>query len=504
MTGATLYLAAYAALIPVPAAATILRGGAYNIPGIVSLCIAPAALHRSRGRERAGWFCVIAVAAFWLAAEAIYALYAIRGVDAGVPALPDVFYYLGYGAFMGAVVLLAPGRRRLADRRSLLDGAVVMIASAAVGWDVILAPLHDSSTYSRFAQAVVLGYPILDLGLLVTLIVSFYGSTTRFPRAMLALVAAALCTIAGDVPYLLDYGADARYPAWVDLGWLAGYWCLALALYEAGHGSRARFAFLPRTRAQSIAGLVLPYVAVAPAGIATLVAAFIAGMPSVLMVGSSLALVLLLLRQWVTLLENRRLTAALEREIAFSGELVDQLEARAAELEQLEARARYDAEHDHLTGLYNRRAWFARAAQPGVTAVAIVDIDFFKRVNDVHGHPAGDHVLKEVAWRLEGLLGHGATIGRLGGEEFAACFTVPYAEAEDACLGLVETIATIPVALASGEELAVSVSCGLAPNLGAGHDAIDASYELADGALYDAKQGGRRRLVARTPLAAAA
>ncbi|MBK6662085.1 MAG: GGDEF domain-containing protein [Thermoflexaceae bacterium] len=183
-----------------------------------------------------------------------------------------------------------------------------------------------------------------------------------------------------------------------------------------------------------------------------------------------------------------------------------ELERRNEALEELRQEAQFAADHDSLTGLLNRRAWFALAADTGATSVAIFDIDFFKRINDTYGHPVGDHVLKEVAWRLGGVLGEGSALGRLGGEEFAAFFTDEAADPPRRCSDAVETIATVPVILPSGEALSISVSGGLAP-VGEGPDRderLAVAYEFADGALYEAKQTGRRRLVSRYGMSEAA
>ena len=98
------------------------------------------------------------------------------------------------------------------------------------------------------------------------------------------------------------------------------------------------------------------------------------------------------------------------------------LEEQAEAMDQMRIEAEHLANHDMLTGVVNRRAWFAQATAQHPTAVAIFDIDYFKRVNDTYGHPAGDFVLVEVSRRLTAALPSDALLGRLGGEEFGALF----------------------------------------------------------------------------------
>jgi diguanylate cyclase (GGDEF)-like protein/PAS domain S-box-containing protein len=176
------------------------------------------------------------------------------------------------------------------------------------------------------------------------------------------------------------------------------------------------------------------------------------------------------------------------------------LEEQAQELDRLRVEAEYLANHDALTGVLNRRAWFHQAALHMPNAIAIFDIDFFKKINDTYGHPAGDVVLREVARRLDAAVGDAGMVGRIGGEEFAVFFTVPAGEAKEAAMRCIGEVAREPVGIGGGLELRVTLSGGFAPwrdpPEGRPLDALSATYEAADRALYRAKEAGRHRLVA--------
>ncbi|MFN8508188.1 MAG: GGDEF domain-containing protein [Dehalococcoidia bacterium] len=488
------FLAVYGALLAAGAPGLVLRGLLFNLGPITAMAVAPQALRRARGRQRWGWTAVASLAVCWFIAEAVYSFYELRGAEAPFPSFADLFYYLGYFSLIAAVPLLSPPHRRLSDRRAMLDGATVVVAVGVLAWQFVVEPT-GASAGTFFQSALLLGYPLLDLGLIVSLVVLFYGSSGALPPPVAALVVAIAFTVAGDVPYLLGVGAGST-ASWPDLLWLAGYFALALALYWA---ARDPLEAVTRGRTESTLELVLPYVAVTPPGVAMLYEAFTGRVESDLLTGTTIAVMFLMTRQWLTIVENHQLNRAFEAEIETREQLLIELERRNVALEELRREAQFRADHDSLTGLLNRRAWFSLAADADATSVAIFDIDFFKRINDTYGHPVGDHVLKEVAWRLGGLLGPGSALGRLGGEEFAAFFTSDAEDPVAQCHAAVETIATVPVVLPWGEELAISVSAGLAPaGDGADRDQVlAAAYELADGALYEAKQGGRRRLVYR-------
>lgn len=182
------------------------------------------------------------------------------------------------------------------------------------------------------------------------------------------------------------------------------------------------------------------------------------------------------------------------------------LAAQAAEIDRMREEAEYLATHDMLTGALNRRAWFAAATSTKPTAVAIFDVDFFKGVNDEYGHPAGDEVLVSVADRLSQALSDHATLGRIGGEEFAALFEVAFETARRASVAALEAVGLTPIAVRNNKSITVTISAGLSPWLGKGNasreESLARTYEAADGLLYAAKRSGRGRLVVDAPIAA--
>ncbi len=157
---------------------------------------------------------------------------------------------------------------------------------------------------------------------------------------------------------------------------------------------------------------------------------------------------------------------------------------------------------DSLTGLLNHTSIkdqldreVARARRNGAhCCFAMVDIDFFKKVNDTYGHPAGDRVIKSLSRLLRQRLREVDSVGRYGGEEFA----VVLADTDGAAaLGVLNAIREDFARLrhaAEGVEFTVTFSCGVA-DAADFHDATRLC-DAADKALYKAKHGGRNRVVA--------
>jgi len=169
-------------------------------------------------------------------------------------------------------------------------------------------------------------------------------------------------------------------------------------------------------------------------------------------------------------------------------------------LEQALARIAELATHDELTGLLNRRATLDRlrelhalSARHGAPeSLVFVDLDHFKRINDEHGHAAGDAVLTAAGERLRAAVRSTDVVGRWGGEEFLIVLRQTGSnDAADVAEKLRARLASTPVELA-GVRHGLTGSFGVA-TLRAG-EALDAWIERADRACYDAKREGRDRV----------
>ncbi len=162
----------------------------------------------------------------------------------------------------------------------------------------------------------------------------------------------------------------------------------------------------------------------------------------------------------------------------------------------VEQRLRDAALVDSLTGLSNRTAYrekVARRLQAGETGacVAMLDIDHFKQVNDLHGHAAGDVVLRGFADVARRIVRDGDLVARIGGEEFAFFFpNTALPEALAICDRLRSELGAT-IFRAGTSAITVTVSGGVAE---LGDDGIDQALKIADMALYCAKQAGRNQL----------
>jgi diguanylate cyclase (GGDEF)-like protein len=212
--------------------------------------------------------------------------------------------------------------------------------------------------------------------------------------------------------------------------------------------------------------------------------------------GVSVGMVMMLILRLLTG-HNRGFRKLVEAQVETEAERARARRAeRAAKVEK--ARATIVADTDPLTGLANRRAFLrelgirAEGVGPagGTFALAVLDLDGFKPINDTFGHAAGDTVLQEVGARLVAAAGAGALVARTGGDEFAIALPgiVDAAEAERA--GAAACLALKAPFVVDGREFRVSACCGLTI-LAFGDSVVEEALMRADTALYRAKGNGR-------------
>ena len=173
-----------------------------------------------------------------------------------------------------------------------------------------------------------------------------------------------------------------------------------------------------------------------------------------------------------------------------------------------EAHLRHLADHDPLTGLFNRRSFereldrqLERVREEGAGGAAIVvDVDHFKEINDVEGHHAGDELIKAIARELRSRVGSRDVVARLGGDEFAVLMADGgRAEARHLANIVLDTIREQQVVTASGRARSITASAGIALLDGQEEATGETILVDADLAMYDAKEAGRDRIAEAEP-----
>ncbi|WP_200327808.1 sensor domain-containing diguanylate cyclase [Thiocystis violacea] len=174
-------------------------------------------------------------------------------------------------------------------------------------------------------------------------------------------------------------------------------------------------------------------------------------------------------------------------------------------LETDERALRQLATRDGLTGLYNHRTFYLFVKKEiarirrygGEVAVVLLDIDHFKRINDTHGHQAGDAILRGLSKRLQDAVRDVDCVCRYGGEEITVILPnceKPRLVAERLRIA----IAATPFSIDDGQAIRITASIGVA-TYPSGADSVDTLVSAADAAMYAAKEAGRNQVRAHAP-----
>lgn len=190
--------------------------------------------------------------------------------------------------------------------------------------------------------------------------------------------------------------------------------------------------------------------------------------------------------------ETRRLVKRSDRTELEMNQLNQRLRELAGELE-------YRATHDPLTGVLNRAAVIElsnRCLDGDALALIVLDIDYFKRINDSFGHPVGDQVICGVVASLKKDVSGATRLGRVGGEEFTVL--LPAHALDEACAAaerMRQAIAAHAFGLPDCSRVTASFGVSWTPR----GRSFDEAYGQADEALYAAKRAGRNRVMRAGP-----
>ncbi|OSX55421.1 putative bifunctional diguanylate cyclase/phosphodiesterase [Anoxybacillus ayderensis] len=444
---------------------------------------------RIKTNERIFWKWMTIGAICYLIAETIYRIYEWSSqTEPPFPNWSDVFYIAHSLMYIASLLyIIMQQRKQIAMWQALFDALIVTCVTMAYSWIYIIQPIIHLEEKVLYV-AVLVAYPFLDLVMLFLLLLLFFATNVR--RIWLwNIVGVALFVFTDTIYFIQMMQWNDVYSAWLDPLWIMSLLTISLSSYDAKDGDLSF-----QKGEQSFAIKVLfPYISF----LTLMWMPFIYLGDRMVMSCFAFAVIFIFIRQFMTLKENRQLVQQLQ---TLNNDLEQKVMKRTQELTRMNEQLAYAANHDFLTGLFNRRAFVteleralirAKQQQHGL-AVIFIDIDRFKQINDYFGHQIGDALIVQVGQWLKEKVRSTDIVARQGGDEFTIIFTPLKHISELHCF--VNNIVSInkqPIAV-QHLDMRVSLSVGVAvyPYDGETGDTL---MKHADIAMYRAKEQGKNQ-----------
>ena len=443
---------------------------------------------REHPRLRVFWRLFAIALCGQLGGDALMAYYDATGIAIPFPSLADPSYLAFYVVAAVALIRIPVSSTTTSQRaRIALDLASVILVGTMAVWYLVLAPTILAGGMNPVQMGISIAYPVGDIVILAALaVVALSWSPPAVHRSLQLIAVGLTMFVVADIAY----GYLLIHSEYTAGGPLDSLWIIAFSLFALAGALQPRLspgdteAAVPERAKTERRASWLPYGALA-VGSAILVSAewdtpFVSHL-SILLIGIGVAAVIAV------------------RQFLAQGELIS-LQAELHEAHKELARL---ASHDSLTTMRNRRSIEQTLADELAVArrygrelsILFIDLDHFKRINDTHGHAAGDDVLKATSRLIETCTRAADVAGRWGGEEFVVIMSET---GPRSAFDLAERIRErVEEHLFSFEGDSEHLSCSIGVSTHP-KDGMDSARLIAaaDGAAYAAKRGGRNLVIA--------
>jgi diguanylate cyclase (GGDEF)-like protein len=449
----------------------ILSVAAFAVIGIGGVWACYAGPRRFGAEPRTGWLLMAGAALLFLIGVVLRPW--VSAQPQPLPLLADAATIPGYLlliVFFGSLVRA----RQSIERHAVLDGLIVCLAGGLASALLLAEPAINIQGRPAVISVLAGLYPLLDI-ILLLLVINLTFTASVFPPSLIALLGGTTLLFIGDAAYAIIGASGKTYTSpLLDVPFLLGYTLLGVTALHPSVVEMSRAARRPvqawswRRMSLLIPAVMTPFV------LLVLIGGHSAVDRLVIAVTGAVMVLLLIVRA----------VSAVRAQVA------------------AQLHSEYQAMHDPLTGLPNRRMITTKIEHLVADAPAgagdrvwvyLLDLDGFKWVNESWGHDTGDQLVIEVAGRLRDAVPHTVMVARVGGDEFL----LAYRGEKTGALRLVDEIrgcftGPLPV---RDTEVVISASIGIAHADGTGDPAVTAEALMrdADTAMYRAKAEGPGR-----------
>ncbi|MDD2969967.1 MAG: GGDEF domain-containing protein [Lachnospiraceae bacterium] len=454
---------------------------------LISVILIFVALQAMDKLKRSAWVIFLLGATFNMIGDLVWSIYElIFHIEVPTPSLCDVFYLSASVCYLVALILYIRNEQTTNVILTGFDILITMVVSTTVIFKYVMLPIWADSSTILMEKLVSLAYPIFDLGYLGGLFSLFFLCTfsPRINRTNLLIGISFIFWFIADMIFAIRESSIYVSEGFIDPLWPAG--CLVLAIAALNYNE---IEIEPvENRNQQERNIVrehiqylFPYISVS----------FIIIMISLqyvkkdpLITGTAITVLLIIGRQIFSLMENKRLIR---------------------ELKVLNSKNEEQANTDFLTGIFNRRyidslleSFVKKEDQTEMMKISmmLIDVDYYKQINDELGHHAGDRVLQGISELIKSSIRTMDTVGRFGGDEFI--IILPDTERESAEMVAKRIIGIIDRQEFMVKDKMIKVTLSIGCVCWSGEkSSFNPEYVVAaaDKALYQAKEGGRDQYV---------
>ncbi|MCX7614811.1 MAG: GGDEF domain-containing protein [Clostridiales bacterium] len=424
------------------------------------------------------------------------------------PSVCDIFYLCGSVCFIFALIFYIRREKLFDIVRTGFDILITMVVSGTIIFKYILLPIWSDGTITFLQKSISLAYPIFDLGFLGGIFSLFFfcASKSKLNRSNLLISTAFLIMFFADQMFAILSNFTYVSGGFLDPLWPIGCWVLSLgSLYPPFREiSDDRKKIIEKSKKQRLLieylGFLFPYISVI---IIVILLSYKYISKDPLVTGTVITVLLIMVRQIFSLLENKRLIRLIETSNQMLEESNADLEEQNTKLQELNYIKEYEANTDFLTGIFNRR-YIDEILQSSLKekannekmeiSILLIDIDHFKQINDQWGHKVGDSVLKQIAFLIKNSIRSVDIAGRFGGDEFI--IILPNTDLRHAkyIADRLRKKAFQTEFMEYDIDLKVTLSIGCTQWKGVPNEYdIKAMIAAADKALYRAKESGRNQ-----------